>query len=104
VIFEAMNDQKPGQWSDSKGLARAILHDRQERRKWLGRMTLVPLGMMAMGLWVLHDWIWASPWRVLCWWGGCAVVTCVVILFALYDALAVIREERSKSRSNVDPP
>jgi hypothetical protein len=54
--------------------------------------------MMVTGLWVLNDWIWTSPWRVIFWWGGCAAATVVVILFALYDALAVIREERSKTR------
>jgi hypothetical protein len=47
---------------------------------------------------VINDWIWASPWRVLFWWGGCAVATCVVVLFALYDALLAFREERSKDR------
>jgi hypothetical protein len=97
-----MNDQKPGPWDDSKGLARAILHHRHERRKWLGRLTLFPLAMMVTGLWVLNDWIWTSPWRVIFWWGGCAAATVVVILFALYDALAVIREERSKHRSDAD--
>jgi hypothetical protein len=35
---------------------------------------------------------------VLFWWGGCAVATVVVMLFALYDALLVFREERSKDR------
>ena len=95
--FLTMDGKKPGSWNASTGLARAILHDRGERRKWLGRMVLLPLGMMAVGLWGIGDWIWASPWRVLFWWGGCAVATCVVLLFALYDALAVIREERAKS-------
>lgn len=93
-----MADRKLGSWSDSKGLARAILHDRAERRKWLGGMVLVPLAMIGLGLWVINDWIWASPWRVLVWWGGCAVATCVVVLFALYDALLVFREEHSKDR------
>lgn len=99
-----MADKRSGSWSDSKGLARAILHDRTERRKWLGRMVMVPLLMLGIGLWVLGDWIWESPWRVLCWWGGCTLATVVVILFALYDALAVVREERAKVRSDVDPP
>ena len=98
-----MSDKKPGTWSDSTGLARAILHDRAERRKWLGRMVLLPLAMLGVGLWGINDWIWASPWRVLFWWGGCAAATCAVLLFALYDALAVIREERAKRRSDVDP-
>ncbi len=99
-----MSEQPPGSWSDSKGLARAILHDRAERRKWLGRIALVPLAMLGIGLWALDVWIWESPWRVLFWWGGCALATLVVILFALYDALAVVREERGKARSDVDPP
>jgi hypothetical protein len=98
-----MNDRrdKPGNWNDSASLARAILHDRAERRKWLGWMVLVPLGMLAAGLWVIDAWIWESPWRVLFWWGGCALASVVVLLFALYDALAVIREERAKPRSDV---
>ena len=91
-------DRKPGSWSASTGLARAILHDRAERRKWLGRMALVPLAMLGIGLWLIDGWIWGNPWRVLVWWGGCAVITCVVMLFAVYDALAVIREERAKHK------
>lgn len=97
-----MKERKPGSWESSTGLARAILRDRAERRKWLMRMTLVPLGMLAVGLWVLDGWIWQSPWRVLFWWGGCALATCAVLLFAVYDALAVVREERAKGRSDVN--
>ena len=97
-----MADTKPGMWSDSKGLARAILHDRAERRKWLGRMILLPLAMMAAGLWAIGGWLWENPWRALFWWGGCAAATGVVILCALYDALAVIREERAKGRPDRD--
>ena len=37
-------------------------------------------------------------WMFLLWWGGCAMVTCLVLMFALYDALAVIREERGGKR------
>jgi polyferredoxin len=91
-----MKIKNSSSWESSTGLARAILHDRAERRKWLGRVTLVPLSMLALGLWVLDSWIWASPWRVLLWWGSCAVATCMVLLFALYDALAAVREEREK--------
>ncbi|GAA5116257.1 hypothetical protein JIN84_19305 [Luteolibacter yonseiensis] len=95
-----MKNKEPGSWDASTGLARAILHDRTERRKWMGRMVLVPLGMLAVGLWVIDAWIWESPWRVLFWWGGCAVATVMVMLFAMYDALAVIREEREKHKDS----
>lgn len=104
VSSAAMDEKKSSSWSDSTGLARAILHDRVERRKWLARMVLIPLVMLGLGIWVLDQWIWESPWRVLCWWGACTLATLVVIIFALYDGLAVIREERSKVRSDVDPP
>ena len=43
-----------------------------------------------------------EPVAGLFWWGGCAAATGVVILFALYDALAVIREERAKGRPDRD--
>ncbi len=97
-----MTERKEGSWSDSKGLARAILHDRAERRKWLGRMVLLPLGMLAIGLWGIDAWLWQSPLRAIFWWSGCAFATLVVLLFALYDALAVVREERKKPKRDVD--
>lgn len=98
-----MADQKPGSWGNSTGLARVILHNRTERRKWLGRMMIVPILMLAIGLWGIGAWLAESPLRFLLWWGGCAIITCVVMLFALYDALAVIREEKAKRGSDVDP-
>jgi hypothetical protein len=85
-------------WTDSRQLARAILHDRAARRKVIGRMLMFALLMMAGGLWVVDGWLAKNPWYFLLWWGACAVVTCVMMLFALYDALAVIREERDKHR------
>ena len=92
-----MAAEKTG-WNDCEGIARAILHDRPARRKVIGRMVLLALLVMAAGLWIVDDWLASSPWLFLLWWGGCAALTCVVMLFALYDALAVIREERERHR------
>ena len=86
------------EWEHSKLLARAILHDRATRRKWIGRMLMVPLLMLAAGLWFIDEWLLASPLRFLCWWGACAIFTVMVMLFAVYDALAAIREERDRFR------
>ncbi len=97
-----MSGKNSGNWQDSTALARAILHDRKERRKWLGRMMIVPVAMLALGLWVVNDWIWQSPWYALAWWGGCAGATLIVVIFALYDSLAVIREERTKQKNHND--
>jgi sterol desaturase/sphingolipid hydroxylase (fatty acid hydroxylase superfamily) len=85
-------------WNDSKLIARAILHDRTARRKLIGRLLLFALLWMAAGLWLVDGWLAKNPWWFLMWWAACALVTCVVLLFALYDALAVIREERDKHR------
>ena len=85
-------------WKDGKGLARAILHDRAARRKVTGRLLLGVLLWIAAGRWLVDGWLAESAWRFLAWWGACALMTVVVMLFALYDALAVIREERDKMR------
>lgn len=92
-----MTADKTG-WDDCKGLARAILHDRAARRKVIGRMVLLALLVMATGLWLVDKWLASSPWLFLLWWGGCGVLACVIMLFVLYDALAVIREERERHR------
>ena len=85
-------------WDDCKGIARAILHDRAARRKIIGRMLMASLLMMAAGLWLIDAWLAASVPRFVIWWGACAALTCVVMLFAVYDALAVVREERDRFR------
>lgn len=89
--------ERNSSWMMSKHMARAILRDRAERRKWMVRILMVALGLMAAGLWLVDDWLQASPWRFLGWWGMCAVVTIGAMLFALYDMLMVIREEREKA-------
>lgn len=85
-------------WKDSKLIARAILHDRATRRKVIGRMLWIALLLMAAGLWWIDGWLAKNPWRFVLWWGACAVITSGMMLFALYDALAVIREERKNHR------
>ena len=87
-----------GDWDDSKRLARAVLRDRAARRQWIGRLLMLTLGLMAAGLWVVDGWLQRHLWGFAAWWGGVALLTLIVMLFALYDALAVIREEREKDR------
>ena len=81
-------------WTHSKLIARAILHDRAARRKVIWRMLMLALLLMAAGLWLVDGLLSRSPWYFLLWWGACALLTCLVLMFALYDALAVLREER----------
>lgn len=92
-----MPSEEPG-WEDSKQLARAILHDRPSRRRWIARLLMVPVLMLVLGVWGIEDWLAGSLVRFVLWWAVCAVATGGVMLFALYDALAAIREERDKFR------
>ncbi len=87
-------------WESQKNLARMILRDRGERRKLLFRMLMAALLIMAAGLWLIDGWLSENPWRFLLWWGGCGLLTIIVLVFALYDALAVIREEREKFKDS----
>lgn len=83
-------------WNDSKLVARAILHDRHARRKVIGGLLMAALGMLAAGLWWIDGWLARSLVGFAVWWGAVAVLTLLVMLFALYDALAVLREERDR--------
>jgi hypothetical protein len=81
-------------WDACRVMARAILRDRAARRRITGRILLAALLALAAGLWLVDGWLASDPRWFLAWWGGCALLACTAVLFALYDALAVIREER----------
>ena len=100
------SDPKTTSWAVSKGLAREILRHRGDRRRIMARMLALVLAFMVGGLWVINDWLTANVWRFLLWWGACAALTGFLLLFACYDLLAVIREERElvrKSNDEEDP-
>ncbi|MFM2170311.1 MAG: hypothetical protein RI957_540 [Verrucomicrobiota bacterium] len=79
-------------------ISRAILRDRTARRKWLGAAAFLMLGLFALGLWAIDGWLARSLTRFSLWWLGVACWTVVVMLFALYDAMAAIREERDQMK------
>lgn len=91
-----MNDPRPSDWQAGKGLAKSILHDRPARRRAMGRSAALLLGMFAIGLWGIDGWLQADLWRFIAWWGFCGFLAIFVMLFALYDVLRVIREERER--------
>ena len=90
-----MNDKRPSDWQSSKGLARSILHDRPARRRAMGRSVALLLGMFAIGLWGIDEWL-KDPLRFVIWWGACGFLAVFVMLFGLYDVMRVIREERER--------
>jgi polyferredoxin len=85
-------------WNDSKKIACGILRDRFARRQWLGAFLIISLGMIAAGVWVLDAWLASGPLVFLLWWGACAFLTLFTLLFAVYDGLAAVKEEKAKGR------
>jgi hypothetical protein len=88
--------QTPSDWDSSKSIAKSMLRDRVTRRKLLGYWVLLVLGWIVLGMWGVDEWLADHAMRFIAWWGVCLVLTLLLILFALYDALSVVREERDK--------
>ena len=78
------------------GLARMILHTREMRRKVLFQLMLVLLVLVCLGAWPLANWLSSNVWLFLIWWGASMLYGLMVILLAVYDMLAVVKEERDK--------
>lgn len=68
------------------------------RRKWLGACTLILLLWFAAGNTFLATWLSASIFRFALFWLGLVMWLLLVIVFALYDALMAVREERERMK------
>ena len=76
------------------GLARMILYTREMRRKVLLQLVVVLLVLVVLGAWPLAGWLSGNMWLFLLWWGASLFYGLMVILLAIYDMLAVFKEER----------
>jgi len=92
-----MSRKRARQWDVNKAAAAGILGDRDQRRRVLAGFALAMMGMVALGMWGIDGWLRGSIWRFGLYWGACGLLCLFVMLFALFDALAVIREERDRS-------
>jgi len=73
-----------------------ILHSREMRRKVLFQLVLVLLVLVCLGAWPLANWLSGNVWLFLVWWGASMLYGLMVVLLAIYDMLAVVKEEREK--------
>lgn len=85
------------QWEMDKAAAAALLADRTRRRRALGGFALALLAMLALGLWKIDGWLTGSLLRFAVYWGLCGLGCLFVMLFAVFDALASIREIRGEA-------
>jgi hypothetical protein len=76
------------------GLAQMILHTQEMRRKMLFQLLIVLMILVGLGAWPLADWLSGSIWLFLLWWGASMLYGLMVILLAIYDILAVMKDSR----------
>lgn len=72
-------------------LARAILQDRAARRKWLLGTLLFAVSLVGLGTWIVDEWLSSNALLFLFYWITVFCIVCFLILFALYDALRVLK-------------
>lgn len=87
----------------SRAIAGGILHDRRQRRQLITGCLLLSLLLLGGGVWPLNEWLMRGVWRFFVYWGVTALCCCFLALLGLYDALAVVREEREKLGLNHPP-
>ncbi|MBB5349831.1 hypothetical protein HNR46_000052 [Haloferula luteola] len=93
---EARMAKEPSAWEMDKAVAAGILVDRRRRRKWLGGFAAGMIAMVLLGLLGIDDWLEKSLVRFATYWVVCGGWSLWVMLFAVFDALSVIKEEREK--------
>jgi len=85
-----------GWWQMSLAIATVTLGDRAKRRRFITGLLVVIVAYFTLGNWPLNSWLLQGLWRMLIFWGFLALLCLFMILMALFDALAVIGEERRK--------
>ncbi len=72
-------------------LAKGILHDRSLRRKMMTQMLIFLLVIVAIGSWVIDDWLRDGVIRFVIFWGLISLYSLFIMLMAFYDMLKVMR-------------
>lgn len=88
--------KQSGWWQMSLAIASVTLADRSKRRRFISGFLAVIIVLFAMGNWVIDEWLMRGIWRMLLFWGFLGAMCLFLVLMAVFDALAVIGEERSK--------
>lgn len=77
-------------------MAAVILRERERRRQLVTRFLFFIVAYFSFGVWVIGPWLGQGLGRMFFYWGFLVLMLLFLMLLALYDALAVIGEERRK--------
>jgi fatty acid desaturase len=95
-IRYALFMKRSGWWQMSLAIATVTLSDRGKRRRFITGLLVLIVAYFSLGNWPLDSWLSRGIWRMLIFWGFLGLMCLFMILMALFDALAVIGEERQK--------
>jgi hypothetical protein len=87
------NNGKIGFTTTCMMLARGILYDRTLRRKMMTQLVIFLLVIVAIGSWVIDDWLREGVIRFIIFWGVVCLYTLFIMLMAFYDMLKTMRGE-----------
>lgn len=74
-------------------LAKGILDDRSLRRKMMTQLVIFLLVLVAVGTWLVDDWLRDGVIRFVIFWGVVGIYALFIMLMAVYDILKVMRDE-----------
>ena len=95
-IRYALPMKRSGWWQMSLAIATVTLSDRGKRRRFITGLLMLIVAYFSLGNWPLDSWLSRGLWRMLIFWGFLGSMCLFMILMALFDALAVIGEEKRK--------
>ena len=72
--------------------AKGIVQDMSLRRKITTQLLIFTLIMVAVGNWVIDDWLRDGIIRFAIYWGGITFLVLFVLLMAMYDLLKVMSQ------------
>ncbi len=73
-------------------MARGVFRNRKLRRKMMAAILLILLLVIALGTWVVDDWLAESILRFVVFWLIITVYTLVLLLLCVYDMLRLKKE------------
>lgn len=88
-----------GQWIGLVlAITRGIIIDQRVRRTVLFYIVLAAMLMAFVGGFPLSIWLMERPWLFILYWLGCAWLTLLSFMMALFDALLVARAARQEKK------
>lgn len=92
-LIQKKKMKRESYFSRCRSLAKGILDDRVQRRSMVTQLLIIVLILVALGNWVITDWLSDGVIRFVVFWGLVTLLVLFILLMAVYDLLKVMRDE-----------